>query len=228
MNQSFFHPNPGRTWVKICGITRPSDAKWLAELPINAVGLNFHPASSRFVDEKTAKSIVELLPEHVPAIGVFVDRSAEDVCRIAKEVGLAAVQLHGDEPALSVASHDPFSVIKAFRVRNASTLQEIERYLVESSSTSPLLRAILLDAFRPGHAGGTGDTWDWSTLGDWKPALPWLLAGGITPENAEEAICRCRPAGIDLASGVESSPGMKDRTKVERLLEAVRRADQLK
>jgi phosphoribosylanthranilate isomerase len=224
--QRLFQPNPGRTSVKICGITRPSDAKWLANLPIHAVGLNFHPASSRFVDELTAKAIVDLLPKHIPAIGVFVDRTPEDVCRIAKEVGLAAVQLHGDEPALSVASHEPFPVIKAFRVKNASTLQEIERYLVESSSTTPFLQAILLDAFRPGHAGGTGDTWDWSTLGNWNPALPWLLAGGITHENAEEAIRRCRPAGIDLASGAESSPGVKDRTKVERLLEAVARADQ--
>ncbi|MBX9654486.1 phosphoribosylanthranilate isomerase [bacterium] len=226
MTQRLFQPNPGRTSVKICGITRPSDAKWLANLPIHAVGLNFHPASSRFVDELTAKAIVDLLPQHIPAIGVFVDRTPEDVCRIAKDVGLAAVQLHGDEPARSVASHEPFPVFKAFRVKNASTLHEIERFI--SDATSPLLQAVLLDAFRPGSAGGTGDTWDWSTLGDWKPSLTWLLAGGITPENAEEAIRRCRPAGIDLASGAESSPGVKDRTKVERLLEAVARADQSK
>ena len=132
-------------------------------------------------------------------------------------VGLAAVQLHGSEPLEDLNRLAPIPVIKAFRVRGPSTLQEAKEYLAQARSFSSL-HGILLDAFRPGEAGGTGDSWDWSLLGEWKPSIPWLLAGGIHPKNVEESLRHCRPTGIDLASGVESSPGIKDRHKVESLL----------
>ena len=223
MVHPLFRHSPARPWIKICGVTRLEDAQWLAGMEIDAIGLNFHPTSPRFVDEETARAIVDVLPKQLPAIGVFVDRTPAEVRRIAESVGLAGVQLHGSEPTEYLVHLAPHRTLKAFRVRDASTLKEIEEYLLQSKSHDSL-QGILLDAFRPGQAGGTGEAWDWSTLDNWKPSLPWLLAGGITPTNVEDAIRRCRPAGVDLASGVESSPGIKDRGKVEALIAAVKRA----
>lgn len=213
-----------RTRIKICGVTRPEDATWLASADIDAVGLNFHPGSSRFVSPAVAKAIVAELADSITVVGVFVDRPADEVAAIAAEVPLSMVQLHGYEPLEDVARLSPVPVIKAFRFRGMETLDELDAYCRgERPELAPA--GVLIDAYQRGHFGGTGESWDWSAVADHRFALPWLLAGGITPENVADAIRRCRPNGIDLASGVESAPGKKDPNLVRSLVERVRTVD---
>jgi phosphoribosylanthranilate isomerase len=214
-----------RPAIKICGVTMVKDARWLATLPIQAIGLNFHPGSPRRVSIEEAREIVSFLPKSIEKVGVFVDRPIEEVLRVAAEVGLDAIQLHGDEPAEYVRQTGPIPVIKAFRLKGPAMLPGVDAFTQSLRKAGRENLRLLFDAYHPAEAGGTGLAWDWRQLGSWRPGVKWLLAGGLKPTNAREAIELLHPDGIDLASGVESAPGVKDRSKVEELIREVELAD---
>ena len=196
--------------VKICGVKRLEDALAAARLGADAVGFNFWPRSKRFIPPATARAIVERLPHGVAAFGVFVDPSRDELLAAIAASGVGAVQLHGDEPpALCLGL--PVPVVKALRMRDGRDLAALASYEV---------RAFLLDAPSAGY-GGSGATFDWSLAGAAARELPVLLAGGLTPQNVADAVRTVRPLGVDVASGVESSPGVKDARRVE---EFIRRA----
>jgi len=208
------------TRVKVCGITNARDARLAAAFGVDAIGLIFCE-SPRRVDVDTARRIVRALPPFVTPVGVFVDAPLDDVLAVAAEVGLGAVQLHGSEtPDYVEAVAQRVPVIKAFRVRDAGVLDQCRAY--------PAASAFLFDAYVEGRMGGTGHAFDWSLLCREEETLgplpkPWILAGGLRPENVEEAVARCRPYGVDVSSGVEKEPGIKDPEKLRQFILKARR-----
>ena len=208
--------------VKICGVTTPDDVAACADAGADAVGINFHPGSPRHVDPRRALPIVKSIPPLMSAIGVFVNQPMRQVAALAYQLGLRGVQVHGDER--EIADPSPFRLIAPFRVRDRNDLAEIETYLKRCADAGFQPGAILVDAFVEGQHGGTGQTAPWELLAEFRPSVPLILAGGLTPENVAEAIRRVRPAGVDVASGVEISPGRKDPTRVRVFVERVREA----
>ena len=203
--------------IKICGVTRPADAALAAAAGADALGLNFYPGSKRCIDLATAHSIRETAraaAARPPAIvGVFVNAAVEEVHRTAAELSLDYVQLHGDEPPEYLAELAGLRVIRAFRCREGG-LAPLESYLARCASPPA---AVLLDAYAAEAYGGTGRRVDWSPLAAYAGAiagLPLILAGGLHAENVAAAIETARPAAVDTASGVESSPGVKDAAAV--------------
>ena len=201
------------TWVKICGITRPEDAVAAADLGAVAIGLVFWPESPRCVDRARAREIVAALPPFIAAVGVFVNQVDEAV-DIARDVGLSAVQFHGDESPSSYRGF-PVQVIKAITVRDASALEE--------AGVVPDEATVLLDAHDRVKRGGTGRVIDWEIAAMVARTRRTILSGGLTPANVAEAIGVVRPYAVDVSSGVESSPGVKDRTKLRALFDAIGR-----
>jgi phosphoribosylanthranilate isomerase len=198
-------------FVKICGITRLEDAQEAVACGAGALGFVFWPKSPRFIDPFRARAIVAKLPPFVSAVGVFVDQPLEYVNGVASLVGLSAVQLHGDEtPAYAAGVRRP--VIKAVAVAKAPS-GEISSVWNQHT--------VLLDAHDPEQRGGTGRTIDWTAAAALAAKRRVLLAGGLTPENAAEAIRRVNPFGIDVSSGVESAPGIKSRDKLRGLFYAI-------
>jgi len=193
--------------VKICGITRREDARAAVESGARALGFVFWPKSPRFIDPYRARAIVATLPPFVTAVGLFVNQPAEYVTGVASLVKLGAVQLHGDEP-IAFAETIRHPLIKALTLRD-----DIRRW--------PGRMIVLLDAHDPEQRGGTGRTIDWSAAAVVAARRPILLAGGLTPENVAEAVARVHPFGIDVSSGVERSPGIKDHNKIKALFEAL-------
>ena len=199
-------------FVKICGLTRPDDA-WLAsELGASAVGMIFWAGSPRAIAPEMAREVAAAVPPHVLTVGVFVDATRDEIARVAELVPLGAVQLHGAEDA-AFASALPWPVIKAVALPVDGTMPDVEQW-------SPATR-ILLDAFDPVRRGGTGRTVDWRRAGMVATRRPIILAGGLRPDNVGAAINQVRPAGIDVSSGVELGPGVKDRTKLRALFGAL-------
>jgi phosphoribosylanthranilate isomerase len=202
-------------WVKVCGITREEDARLAAARGADAIGLVFWSRSRRCVTVERARLIVSALPPGVAAVGVFVDETPEQVNRIAAEVGLHLVQLHGDEtPEACRQCVRPF--IKAFRVGPGFDASVLRAY---PGGT------ILLDAASPLAPGGTGARADWEVARAVAASRPAILAGGLSAENVADAIARVSPFGVDVSSGVEAAPGVKDPDRVRRFVEAVRRAE---
>jgi phosphoribosylanthranilate isomerase len=203
--------------IKICGITRKEDGIMALELGANSIGLNFFRDSARYVDVQTAREIIAGLPPFGLRVGVFVNPSFEEVMEIAKTVCLDTIQLHGNETPEFAEDirHEGLRVWKAIRVGSREKLEMIEDYPCE---------AILLDAFESGKWGGTGKRLNWELLEGWKSPVPWILSGGLTPENVIEAIERLAPQGIDVASGVELNPGIKDPTLMETFIQRARQA----
>jgi len=198
--------------VKVCGTTRLKDALLAVECGADAIGFIFYKKSPRCVSVKTAKEICSKLPPFVNRVGVFVNETAEKINRIADRCRLDAVQLHGDEsPAL--CKKIKVRVIKAMRVKDASSLKEMFRYTVEG---------FLLDTYKEDQWGGTGKVFDWDLAVRAKKYGAVLLAGGLNPRNVREAIKKVKPYGVDVSSGVEQSPGKKDPKKVKAFLKAVR------
>ena len=197
-------------FVKICGITRPTDAEAAVEAGANALGFVFWPKSPRFVDPYSARAIVAGLPPFVVPVGVFVNQPTEYVKGVAALVGLGAVQLHGDEDAayLETIRHP---VIKAIPVE-----QGADRLELWSPRTM-----LLLDVRDPVARGGTGRTIDWTAAASIAKRRRCLLAGGLTPDNVAEAVAIVQPYGIDVSSGVERSPGVKDHARIRALFEVV-------
>ncbi|HEX5398967.1 MAG TPA: phosphoribosylanthranilate isomerase [Verrucomicrobiae bacterium] len=203
------------TRVKICGITNLTDALAAAEAGADALGLNFYEKSPRHVSLKTAAEISRKLPPFVMRVGLFVNAPEELVMRAIGECGLTLLQFHGDEPPEFCMQFGLMSM-KAFRIRNAQSLKQIPEFQTD---------AYLLDAWSPGARGGTGETFNWDlAIEAQKFGKPIFLAGGLTPENVADAVRKVRPFGVDVSSGVESSPGKKDSAKVRAFIQAVRAA----
>ncbi|HZZ85650.1 MAG TPA: phosphoribosylanthranilate isomerase [Anaeromyxobacteraceae bacterium] len=203
-----------RTRVKICGITRLEDALLAAELGADALGFNFWPGSRRYVAPEAVREIVRRLPPFVFAVGVFVNAMRSEIWTASGEAGVNAIQLHGDEPVGECSQYN-FPVL--YRLRAGEAWDEAA--LARSQA-----RAFLLDT-PSATQGGTGVAFDWSLARSVIGGKPVVLAGGLTPENVGEAVRRVRPFAVDVASGVESSPGVKDPEKLARFVEAVHRAD---
>jgi phosphoribosylanthranilate isomerase len=197
--------------VKICGITRPEDAALAAALGAHAIGMVFWPSSPRCVDRAQAREIVAALPDHVDAIGVFVNQVGE-AAEIANELGLSAVQLHGDE-AVDEYADLATPVIRAVAVRGAETRERI--------AAIPDHVTVLLDAHDPIRRGGTGTVIDWSTAAAIARTRPVYLSGGITAANVAAAVAAVDPFAIDVSSGVESAPGTKDPARLRALFAAI-------
>jgi phosphoribosylanthranilate isomerase len=191
--------------VKICGITNPEDARVAVEAGADALGFVFYPPSPRYVTPERARQIIHTLPPFVTAVGLFVDMALEAITGIVEQCQLDRVQLHGREsPELCRVM--PRRVIKAFRIKNAASLTDLPGYRVS---------AYLLDAYVEGALpGGTGATFAWELASQARPYGPVILAGGLTPENVAAAIARVRPYGVDVSTGVERAPGLKDPHKV--------------
>ena len=202
--------------IKICGITQPDQGRAIAALGATALGFICVPASPRYVSPEKIKAVVEQLPEDVDRIGVFANTPWEEICQTVAACDLTGVQLHGDESpefCHQVRQALPnVEVIKALRVRSSEALAQANVY-------TSWVDTLLLDAYDPQQLGGTGKTLDWGNLQQFQPGCPWLLAGGLTPENVLEALNQVHPNGIDLSSGVERAPGDKDLSKVAQLFE---------
>jgi phosphoribosylanthranilate isomerase len=194
------------------------------ELGADWIGLNFHPPSPRCVRREVAAEIVAALPESVEAVGVFVDWPATEVAEFAESLGLSIVQLHGQEPPEDLLKLERFRVIRAFRLGNASAWDHVSRYLEQAKALDHPLEGVLVDAYVAGQPGGTGASIADEIL-DRMPPLPRLiLAGGLTPGNVAGRVARIRPWMVDVASGVESSPGRKDAGAVAAFVRAARGA----
>lgn len=194
--------------IKICGITRVEDAQAAVEAGASAIGFVFWPKSPRFIDPFRARVIAAALPPFVTPVGVFVNQPAAYVNAVASLVGLGAVQLHGDE-SIEDAQALASPVIRAMGVGDT----RIDFW--------PARAMVLLDADDPVRRGGTGQTIDWAAAAGIAARRTILLAGGLTPENVADAIARVRPFGIDVSSGVERAPGIKDHQRLRALFEAV-------
>ena len=198
--------------VKICGIRRPEDALLAAELGAWAVGFVFWPGSPRFIDPYRARAICAILPPWLVPVGVFVDQPAEYVSGVARLVRLGAVQLHGNETSTMIASL-PHPVIKSVSVGTEFDESSVDRV--------PGRAGVLLDAHDAERRGGTGRTVDWTRAAAAARRRPVLLAGGLRPDNVREAVETVRPLGIDVSSGVEAAPGVKDPIRLHALFAAL-------
>lgn len=204
-----------RTRVKICGITRIEDAEAAARAGVDAIGLVFDPASPRCVDLERARAIAQAVPPFVTVVGLFVNAAPERVREVLNWVGLDLLQFHGTESPEQCRLY-AHRYIKAIRMRpEVDLVCEARRYADAAG--------LLLDSFVPGVSGGSGRTFDWTRVPR-DLGRPLILAGGLTPQNVAEAIGQLRPYAVDVSSGVERSPGVKDPDKIAAFLEAVRNA----
>lgn len=205
-----------RTRIKICGLTSASDAAAAVAAGADAVGVVLAP-SPREVSIDQACRVLAGVPAFVTRVGVFVDAAPEFVARAVARVGLDAVQFHGDESPERCASA-PWPVLKAFRVGTVFDTDTVEPY-------RGLVDAVLLDTYDPQQHGGTGKTFSWHIACEFPGWAPVLLAGGLTPDNVGAAVRQVHPFAVDVSSGVESAPGIKDHDKIEAFARAVREAD---
>jgi phosphoribosylanthranilate isomerase len=199
--------------VKICGITRLEDAQQAVAHGATAIGFVFWPRSPRYVAPDRAAEIVRTLPSAVITVGVFVNEPVDRVRAIAATAGVGIVQLHGDEPPA-------YADAVGYPIFRSVTLDDA----VEASAAWPVGTRLLLDAADRDRRGGTGVQVDWSRAAAIARQHPVILAGGLTPDNVAEAIGFVEPYGVDVSSGVESAPGIKDAMKVARFLENARSA----
>jgi phosphoribosylanthranilate isomerase len=200
------------TRVKVCGITRLEDAELAASLGAWALGFILWPSSPRAVEEAVAAGIARRVRRRAELVGVFVNPTLDEVTHAAEAIGLTHVQLHGDEGpsfANEVARRTGAKVIKAARVSGGSDLQQLERFHTDFH---------LLDTAVEGMRGGSGRTWDWSLADQRRSKIPMLLSGGLDADNVADAIAAVRPYAVDVASGVEAEPGVKDPIKLEAFL----------
>lgn len=204
-----------RTRIKICGLTREEDVLVAVDAGADAIGFVFYPKSPRYVSPERAAQLAALLPPFVSAVGLFVNAAAEEVERTLATVSLHVLQFHGDEDE-SYCRRFSRPYLKAARMR-------ADLDLVQYAAGYPSAQAILLDAFVEGYGGG-GETFDWSRIPR-HLARPIVLSGGLTPDNATEAVRRVRPAAVDVSSGVEVAKGIKDAARIRAFVAAVRAAD---
>lgn len=205
--------------VKICGITQIKQGQEIAALGANSLGFICVERSPRYIATPKIRAISECLPSQIDKVGVFADHSLREIVEVVSIAKLTAVQLHGAEsPEFCVQLRQEIpnniEIIKAFRIKTSASLEDTIAYKDQVDT-------LLLDAYHPQMLGGTGQTINWQDLAEFRPSLPWMLAGGLTPDNVAAALSRLKPDGIDLSSGVERSPGDKDLTKVAQLFQAI-------
>ena len=194
--------------VKVCGMTSLKDALVAVEGGADAVGFIFYKKSPRSVTMKTVREIVLELPPFVDTVGVFVDETAEQINKIADYCNLDIIQLHGDESP-TFCRKIRRKVIKAFRIKDMQSVKKLSSFQVSG---------FLLDTFSENLHGGTGKVFDWNLALPAKKFGPVIMAGGLTPNNVQQAVRQIRPYGVDVCSGVESEPGIKDHKKVRAFL----------
>ncbi len=205
-----------RTRVKICGIRRLDDALAAVEAGADALGFVFYEKSPRAISARQAADIIAKLPAFVSTVGLFVNASNEQLREVLHSCSLDLLQFHGDETAEFCESvGHPY--LRALRMRDGiDVAAEASRY---SGA-----RAILLDSYKPGVPGGTGETFDWQKIPT-RRNFPLLLAGGLNSDNVGEAIASCRPWAVDVSGGVELQPGIKSPERIRQLIQAVAEAD---
>ncbi len=208
--------------IKICGVTSAEEAKAIASIGVDTIGFICVPDSPRYQTSSSIKAIIQQLPTQISTIGVFVNAPMDQIINIVKETGLTGVQLHGEETiafCTQLRENLPdIEIIKAVRYKNIESKKEAENYL-------PVIDTLLMDTYEKGLHGGTGKTFNWEELKDFRPSRSWLLAGGINPDNALTAFTILNCDGIDVSSGVESSPGTKDLVKIKKLIAALNNSD---
>jgi phosphoribosylanthranilate isomerase len=206
-----------RTRVKICGITRREDALAAVEAGADALGFVFYEPSPRCVDIDVAADIAAELPPFVTTVALFVNAEAERIARVVDAVGVDLLQFHGQECPEYCAQHRrPW--IRAIRMKAETDLQA-EQYRYARA------RGLLLDAYRPGVPGGTGETFDWDRIpAEMAPRI--VLAGGLDPGNVGDAVRRVQPFAVDVSGGVEADKGIKDAMKIKQFIDEVRHAEQ--
>ena len=207
-----------RTRIKICGVTRAEDALAAVGSGADALGFVFYPPSPRAVDIAMAKAAIETVPAFVSVTALFVNPTVEEVQSVLDNVRIDVIQFHGDEDD-DFCRQFKRPYIKALRVRQASDV-------VASCMRFPSALAILLDSYKPGVPGGTGETFDWSLVPE-TPSKPIILAGGLEPSNVASAVTQIRPFAVDVSGGVEASKGIKDHRKINDFVNEVYRVDQL-
>ena len=206
------------TQIKICGVTNVNDARMCAELGADMIGFNFYPQSPRYVEPKVARQIVETLPNHADAVGVFVNGDADEIRNTANAAGVRCVQLHGDfSPELARELAREFRVIRVFSTH--------PQFRPEDVTLFPNCD-VLLDAYHPELRGGTGKTCDWSAA---RATLRFsrflILSGGLNAENVASAIKAVTPHAVDVCSGVENAAGVKNHDAIKDFIAAVRTAE---
>ncbi|NMM45184.1 phosphoribosylanthranilate isomerase [Rhodospirillaceae bacterium KN72] len=210
-----------KTEAKICGLTDPAAMNAAIRYGADLVGLVFFPPSPRNIAVEDAAMLAGLVPDHVVTVGLFVDPDDELIDRVLSRVKLDAIQLHGEEPVdrcADLKNRTGRQVYKAIKVRDADDLVSADRY-------AKVCDRLLFDAKPPKDAtrpGGNAEAFDWTVLEGRKFGVPWLLAGGLTPDNVKSAIRMTGAPGVDTSSGVESAPGKKDPAKIKAFLDAVR------
>lgn len=206
----------GNTRIKICGVTRPDDARAIAEAGADAIGLVFHPPSRRSIDIETAVAVMAALPPFVTTVGLFLDPDAQRVRAVVEGTGVDLLQFHGSETA------DFCSGFGRPYIKAAAMADNDDPVVI--AEAHPRARGILVDSHAAGEAGGTGRAFAWERLSEQR-ACRLILAGGLTPDNVAEAIRQVRPDAVDVSSGVEQEPGIKEGSRVRRFIEEVRRGD---
>jgi phosphoribosylanthranilate isomerase len=206
--------------VKICGITQLEQGRSITKYGATDLGFICVASSPRYVSPQHLQTLVPELQSQVNCIGVFADEKLATLIGITKTSGFGSIQLHGQESfeyCQNLRQQLPDrEIIKAGRIRTASDLATIQTY-------SSIVDTLLLDAYHPQALGGTGHTLDWRSLLDFQPTLPWFLAGGLNPVNISIALSQLHPQGIDLSSGVEVSPGIKNLSLVQDLFAEIRK-----
>ncbi|MDD3992459.1 MAG: phosphoribosylanthranilate isomerase [Desulfobacterales bacterium] len=210
--------SPKTAGIKICGLTRPDEAAACADLGADAIGLIFHPPSPRHLDDATAATVTDALPENVARIGVFVNTPVETILEKVRRCGLTGVQLHGNEPPEAVwrLRAAGLMVIKALFAARAPGLEAASNYAPD---------AFLVECGRGRLPGGNAEVWHWAEARGISAAVPLVLAGGLNPENVAQAIAAAAPDAVDVSSGVEKAPGRKDLSRVAAFIQAVRAAE---
>ncbi len=210
---------PRRTRIKICGITRLADALCAVEAGVDALGFIFYAKSPRAIEPHVAREIIRQLPPFVDAVGVFVGEELQRVTAIVRECGFGYAQLHGSEsPAYCrelAACAAPCQVLKAVRVGEQSAAEEVASY-------HDCVRGYLLDTYQKNAVGGTGQVFDWAMIDRLRIGKPFLLAGGLDPDNVREALEQVQPYGVDANSGLEDAPGVKNHGLIRRFIATVR------
>ena len=208
-----------RTRAKICGLTRPQDIQSAVHAGADAIGLVFYPPSPRSVTAQQAKALMRHIPAYVQSVGLFVNASADEILAVLKEAPLDMLQFHGDETAAqcaAIAAHAGRRWYKAIQVKpGLDVIETIKNYQQAGAS------AVLLDAWHPELKGGTGHSFDWSQFP--KLDIPLILAGGLKPENVEDAIKTTQAFAVDVSGGVESAKGIKDQQLIEQFMQGVQR-----
>ncbi len=204
--------------IKICGLTQPDQAYVIAQMGVHALGFIGVPNSPRFVTPNQLIAIVAPLPPFTERVVVLADPTDEEIEQYSIRARVSTIQLHGAESperCTQIQTRFPWlRLIKAFRIRNTDDLAKTEAY-------AAVVDSYLLDAYHPDQLGGTGQTLDWEELVAYQPGRPWILAGGLTPDNIQLALSRLTPHAIDLSSGVEDSPGQKNLKSVRNLIQAM-------